>query len=411
MSRKKLGDPTSWTWDSSSLLRAYYLAVFRPAARKRLHYKWVERYDASLRRFEKFVGGRPRLGAVTHELLSQFTKALRSRRCSEKNAKNLAGCIRTIVREWDGTAVPRVEFLPSAEPGTLRYYFEHTYKPEVMFNCSPLSVADTLRGIRKLRKFAGHDVLLSELDDGLIASFLKSLLAKGAPATSVNGERAVLLAVWNHAYDNRAVDRAPRVKKLKEVRNPPEAWGVAELKQLLSAARRFRSGHYYHGTIRCDRFWPALLLIAYDTALRRGSLMAIRCDDIDLANRLLRIDGGTMKTLKGQNFRLSEATIDAVREILEPPRELLFGTLHPHTQYRHFDLLIEAAGIRRHRRKGMAKFHALRRSTATLVAAAAGVGAASSLLGHSDAYVTGRYVDPTAVQLDVTKFLPSLAGA
>jgi len=151
-------------------------------------------------------------------------------------------------------------------------------------------------------------------------------------------------------------------------------------------------------------------LIAYDTALRRASLLAIRRDDIDLVNRWLRIDGRTMKTLKGQNFRLSEATVAAIQEMWEPPRELLFGAIHPRMQFKHFGLLIEAAGVRRHRRKGMAKFHALRRSTATLVAAAAGVGAASSLLGHSDAYVTSRYVDPTAVQLDVTKYLPSLAA-
>jgi integrase len=278
-----------------------------------------------------------------------------------------------------------------------------------MFTCDPESIAQTLRAIRRLRKHLGRDVEIRELSDGILADFLKSQLSKGLSVATVNNYRAVLLAVWNHAFTNRVVDRAPRVKKLKEVWNPPEAWTVPELKKLLAAARRFRPGDSY-GPTPCDRWWPALLLIAYDTALRRRTLLAIRRDDIDLAAGLLRVDGRTTKTLKGQVFRLSAETVAAVRDIWDPPRELLFGDVKPRTQYKHFDFLIDAAGIRRHRRKGLGKFHALRRSTATLVAAAAGVGAASSLLAHSDHYVTRRYVDPTAVQLDVTKILPSLAA-
>jgi integrase len=182
---------------------------------------------------------------------------------------------------------------------------------------------------------------------------------------------------------------------------------VAELSQLLAAARRFRPGESY-GPTPCNLWWAAMLLVAYDTALRQRTLLAIRRGDIDLAGGLLYVDGATTKTLKGQAFRLSGDTLAAIRAMWEPPRELLFGDVKRRLQYKHFDSLIEAAGVRVHRRASLRKFHALRRSTATLVAAAAGVGAASSLLGHSDVYVTRRYVDPTAVQLDVTKILPSL---
>jgi hypothetical protein len=41
----------------------------------------------------------------------------------------------------------------------------------------------------------------------MIADFLKAILAKGMSATTVNNYRAVLLAVWNHAFTNRVVDR------------------------------------------------------------------------------------------------------------------------------------------------------------------------------------------------------------
>jgi integrase len=397
------------SWTNSSSLRAYYTSVFRPAALKRLSRKRVEQYDSALRRFEKFVGGGPRLGSVTHELLADFTKSLRSRRTSPKLSTNLAGCICKIVREWDGTAAPRVEVLPPAEPGTLRHYFEETYKPEVMFACDPESANNTLRAIRRLRQHMGRDVLLSELSDGIAADFLQSLRKKGMSTTSTNNYRAVLIAVWNHAFMNCVVDRAPRIKKLKQVYNPPEAWSINELRALAAAAQRFRPGECY-GQTPCDRWWSALLMIAYETALRRRSLMAIRRDDIDLSRCLLVVDGSNTKTLKGQVFRLSVETIEAIKAISDPPRELLFSDVKEGILYKHFGLLIDAAGIRRHRRTNLTKFHAMRRSTATLVAAAAGIGAAATLLGHADkSYVTLRYCDPRAVQLDVTTILPKLA--
>jgi integrase len=105
---------------------------------------------------------------------------------------------------------------------------------------------------------------------------------------------------------------------------------------------------------------------------------------------------------------VARAVIDRIANLLSLLRAA--HDVQRRTQYKHFDLLIDAAGIRRHRRKGFGKFHALRRSTATLMAAAAGVGAASTLLGHTDTYVTRRYVDPSAVTLDATTVLPSLAA-
>jgi site-specific recombinase XerD len=320
-------------------VRAYYRADVRPQLRKKLSRKRLEQYDTALRRLEKFTGGRPRLGDVTHELLTEFKRWLPSRRVTKSTAKNYAGCIRMIAKAWRGELVPRIEPLPPAAPGTLRHYFEHTYKPEAMFHCTPASVAMSERAIRHLYRHIGRDVQLAELSDSLVAEFLKSLLAGGLAAATVNTRRAPLLAVWNHAFTNRVVDRAPRVRKAKEIRNPPEAWSVAELRNLLGAARRFRPGDRYGSSIPCNLWWTSALLVAYDTALRRGSLMAIRRDDVDLANRILRVDGGTMKTLKGQVFRLSVETAAALSEIWQAPRELVFGGVKTRTQYKHFALL------------------------------------------------------------------------
>jgi integrase len=178
-------------------------------------------------------------------------------------------------------------------------------------------------------------------------------------------------------------------EKLKQIYTPPDAWTTAEFRQLYSATRRFRPGESYEAT-PCGLWWSCLLLIAFGTALRRRTLLAIRHRDIDLASGLLHIRGETTKTRQGQVFRLSDEAIDAIRAIWDPARDLLFTPIKPRTQYKHFDMLIDAAGISRHRRTKLTKFYALWRSTATLIAAAAGVGAASSILGHSEISVTKR---------------------
>lgn len=90
---------------------------------------------------------------------------------------------------------------------------------------------------------------------------------------------------------------------------------------------------------------------------------------------------------------------------------LLFAVENPRTLFDDFGALIEAAGVRCHRRKGLNKFHAVRRTSATHVAARAGLPAASSLLGQLDSYVVLRYVDPhQSGAVDVTRILPQLAA-
>ncbi|MFO0791933.1 MAG: tyrosine-type recombinase/integrase [Pirellulales bacterium] len=397
-------------WDETSLLRAYYLSECRPTIIDRYSSKTVQRYDQALRRFEKFVGGRPRLGSITHELLLQFVSSLPSRRCSAHYAKMLGGCIRAVVRHWRGDLLPRLEMVPPPSSGTLRHWFEQHYRVEEMYDCKSSSVADTRRALVALRKFCGNeDVMIESLTSSLIANFLQHLWEGGKPPVSINNKyRAPLLAVANHALQTLGLDRAIRVKKLREIRNPPRAWTVEEMKRLLAAAQRFRPGNYY-GTLRCDQFWTALIRVSYETGLRRAALFAIQQNNVDLESGWLTVDGNTQKALKGQCFKLSDDTISALASIWAPHRELLFSGVSLRTIDKHFDSLIDAAGVR-YTRRGMNKFHAIRRTAATQICAQKGIAAASSFLSHSDSQVTLRYIDPTQLRHDVTNVLPSLSA-
>ena len=60
--------------------------------------------------------------------------------------------------------------------------------------------------------------------------------------------------------------------------------------------------------------------------------------------------------------------------------------------YDKFDCILRRAGMKTGPRD---KFHKLRRTAATYAAVKNGIFAAMALLGHSEQYVTERYVDPT----------------
>jgi len=401
---------TKQGWPADAHLRKFYLAIARPALAKRMSRGGLQVYDSALRRFERFAGGSPTLGSVDAGLLAEFARWLPSRRTAKTYAKHLVACIRNIVRVWNADAFrPTV---PAAAPGTLRHYFETVYVPERMSDCKPHSIAKSLRALVALRKFHGDDPRLDELTDDLAARFFQSLRDRGMPATTVNsGYRACLFAPWNLACDRALVARGPRIKKFKERRAEPDSWTAAEFARLVAAARRFQPGQCYGELPRAD-FWTALLLVAWCTALRRGSLLAIRQENIDLQRGSLYVPGDAMKNRQAQAFQLAPEAVEAIGHIWLPERELLFGGVSFHFLNRHFGLLIDAADVPRSRHRGRNKFHRIRRTTATLVCARAGVSAASALLGHSDQYVTKRYLDPrVAARHDVTNLLPALPAA
>ena len=358
---------------------------------------------------QKFVGGRPTLGSVTYSLLIEFARSMQSRRCSQKNAKMLAGCIRSIVRAWNGEALARVLALPPAAPGSLRHYFEQCYRPQVLFNCKCNTAKDHERSQRALYHSAGGDVPLNELRDATVVKLLDELRDRGMPSTTVNKypSNTGYRSATKHSTRGSSSGRCVFEKKLREVLNQPESWTLDEMKKLLAAARRFRIGETY-GPLQCNAWWAAMLHVAYETGLRRGSLLSIRQSDI--AAGWLTIDGSNTKSLKGQSFRLSEKTISALREIWEPEQNMVFDHCPPYALNKHFGLLIDAAGIRRCRRKGLGKFHMIPPHDSNADRSPGRLAAASSMLGHSDSYVTRRYVNPTQLKHDATGILPSLVA-
>lgn len=304
---------------------------------------------------------------------------------------------------WKGVS----PLLPPAEPGTLRHFFETVYLPQRLIGRSPRMKKEYRRVIALLGDCVGHEPLFDDLSDKVAADFFAELGTRGYAAGGVNSQRCRLFALWRLAHDQGLVTKPPKVRKLPVEKEAPDAWTLSEMSALLQAADEC----YFTpiAGIPARRFWRAMLLVGWYTALRKRSLGSLRRDDVDFQRRTIYSAGSGMKTRKGKYFKLGDDAFDAILEIWLPERELLFPTIYDKRFGEMWDKLIVDAGVSRSR-KVTKHFHMLRRTVATQTAIQAGIPAAVALLDHSMPQLTiDHYIDPTQIPaVDASSFLPRL---
>lgn len=391
-------------------LRAYYAHRYR----RRLKGQMRQEFDTATRNLDKHLGRYAMLEEIDHQLILEFSRWLTKHRKSRPRVDRYCSAIRQVVRAWDPTKFPprgrRLEPLPIAPEGSVRWLFETQYVPQQMLDCAYMSVVQARSAMRRLFVHYGRDIMLSELDDALAADHLAWLKhEQKLQAVSVNAiHRSTLFAVWRFAVTLGLKDRDPRIRKLKELRHSPDSWDIEDVRKLVRACEVFQ-GQEWKGAVPLDLFWRALLLVEWWTGLRARTLLAIRMDNVDVATGWIRVEADTMKNRHGRKFRIGPDAIAAVKGIWEPRRERLFEwPYRMEILWKYFRTLQAAAGLPESKR-AMSRFHKLRRSTATAVASVAGISAAASLLDHSSDTVTRRYVDESRLPgQDVTEILPAL---
>lgn len=124
---------------------------------------------------------------------------------------------------------------------------------------------------------------------------------KMAPA-SVNRELACLSAIFSWAERNAWIEGNPvrKVKKLREANERDRILSEEEFRALLDAA--------------APHLKP-ILLIAYHTGMRKGEILSLTWDRVDLSRGLIRIRGGATKTDQGRVVPLIPDVIVAVRSL------------------------------------------------------------------------------------------------
>jgi len=264
---------------------------------------------------------------------------------------------------------------------------------------------DSLRqmemAVRLLDRWAERSLTLYDLSEGLLRRFMADYGGRVRPAT-VNAKLRSLLAIWRFAYDEELVDRPPRrVRRMPEELAEPEAWTLDEIERIVSAARR-QPGEV--AGLAAGAWWVSLLLVAYVTGERRGALMRVQCQNLDLAGRSILF--ARTKQRRARRRALSDQAVAACAAIWCPHRELLWPW--PFSR-EWFD-----ASLRKILRRAEVSFgrgrgglmHKFRRTSGSMVEAAGGDG--SRHLGNSRRVFERHYAAPRLVGDPTSRHVPKL---
>lgn len=277
----------------------------------------------------------------------------------------------------------------------------------LLMNLSDRSVVLYGHTIDKMQEFLGREPLVADLEDVTVSKFLKwrgTNVARGrlvSPHT-VAKDRSQLLAIWNWACKKKLHSGEwPGLPRQKKVKRTPTAYTLDEMSRLVRAAKA-RRGRM--SGLPAAWWWGTILQAAWQTGERIGALLDLRWREVDTARcRLVFL----AETRKGRERDLVSPITPELAAELESrrgsPEALVWPrTGHPLSHYASMRLLCKTAGV------PSRAFHAIRKASASYVAAAGGD--ATAHLGHADPAMTrGHYLDPRITEtkrgLD---FLPPL---
>lgn len=246
--------------------------------------------------------------------------------------------------------------------------------------------------IRLLERHAGRILTIYDLHEDLIVGWLRAMLAERSPAT-VNSKRTQILSLWQAAYDEGYLERPPRRAKIPRAREAPaipEAWSAEEVGHLLAAADRMRG---CVGEVPANRWWRAIILVAYDTATRRSELLRLRWCDVQLERACLVVARQKQGTPRW--CAIAPETVQALAAIQQHQSSLVFPWPHEANYLtRRLRRLALSAGLRVGRGAG-GVWHKLRRTSGSLVESHGGDGARH--IGDTRTVFERHYRDPRMV--------------
>jgi integrase len=146
--------------------------------------------------------------------------------------------------------------------------------------------------------------------------------------------------------------------------------------------------------IKAPAWWKALLVVTFNTQLRRRTLFEMRMDEIDWQGCCLRLPAGRLKARRPMIVHLNTPAMQALQGI-RTTRELIFPLPVFECQFcRWFHDLQYMAGIPKDKHFGL---HDIRRTAATVLAGFSPQ-AAQLALGHTSLSTTmSHYINPTAI--------------
>lgn len=280
--------------------------------------------------------------------------------------------------------------LPVRSVQTLTSFLEGIYLPSRIEVCKGYVEALQI-SVRKFSRWLGRDALLADLTEQAVCGHLANYRQKWT-ARATNNQRAHLITLWLAAFDYDLLPAPPRtrrIRKLKTNPDPPVAWNVQEVGQLLAHVEHCRGRV---GGIPAQLWWGALFRVVYWTGSRIAALLAVETSCYRPGEGVLV---RATKNKTPQWYPLPKSCCDAI-DATEPRRRRLLFPYHKHPKTIFVDArrIIEAAGLDCPRGKGMGLFHRLRRTNISYCAAVDST-IAMKQAGHVSYETTARfYVDP-----------------
>lgn len=267
--------------------------------------------------------------------------------------------------------------------------FTALYQPQQLRSASPATLKLWRVALRHFDRFLQRRARVPDLTNETLAAFAAWRLQKVQPAT-VNRDLASLLALWRWLHRRGRIDRWPDVQLEHEPRRAPQAWTREEFERLFSAAQQ-APGNV--GAAPASVYWPALLLVLFDSGERIGATLSLRWSDLDLAGRWVIFRAESRKGRDQDScVRLASDTCDWLGRL--PRSQPPFAWPHSRVSiWPRYAELLAAAGLPTDRRS---KFHRIRRTTASHAEAAGGN--ATELLRHASRRNTLAYLDPRILE-------------
>lgn len=230
--------------------------------------------------------------------------------------------------------------------------------------------------------------------------FLRNMkgVKNGAPLSEASVKTALknTKAVFNYAIKNEIIKKNPfKGLSVKISESEVQYYSAAQARTLMSAGYP-TWGH------------KLAVMLGLCAGLRRGEIVALRWDDIDMRNRVLHIRHSMNRILGKDYMKLPKSG----KQRAVPINDLLYGALLEAKKYSDSDVVVpvspgrlslwfpefaESLGLPRR------TFHELRKTFGTLLLqSGADVKTVSALLGHSTYQITLKYyAGVNADQIDI----------
>lgn len=264
---------------------------------------------------------------------------------------------------------------------------------------SARSVAMYESTLDRLRDHLGHEATVDDLDDLVIAKFLRwravtPQCRRGviSPA-SLAKDSAHIRTLWNWCARKRLKRSNGELLEFPDYKRPvvprprPVAYTHEELQRLLNAARH-RKGVI--GDVPAPWYWATKLMAMYQTGERIGAVLSIRWREVDLERKTLTFLAATRKGHRETITRqISEDLATAMAIEQRPPERLVWPWMEDRqlcSAYSSLRLLCASAGVPYH------PFHSIRKSTASYLKRS-GVSAKKQLGHSSEEMAENHYYD------------------